>query len=124
MGKPDNSRAHAAFHPHQPIRRPDAMGTSVPSGVPPSAFPPHPLSRLPLGMHGNSGMGNDIDGFHPIGEHAHQMPNLAMMHGPGNGPASRHGNMGLMRNPTSPGAAPDTMDEVSRVLAQIAFDKQ
>lgn len=124
LGKPDNSRAHAAFHPHQPIRRPDAMGGGVPSSVPPSAFPPHPLSRLPLGMHGNSGMGNDIDGFHPIGEHAHQMPNLPMMHGPGSGPASRHGNMGLMRNPTSPGATPDTMDEVSRVLAQIAFDKQ
>ena len=88
-------------------------------GVPWRVGAPPPLGRLPLSMH--SSISSDIDGFHPIGDSASHMP---MMGAPGSVPSHRHANMGMMRSATSPGAPPDTMDEVSRVLAQIAFDKE
>lgn len=103
---------------HQPLRRPDTM-SSAPSSVTPGFAPP-PLGRLPLSMHGGN-MGSDIDGFHPISDPTSHMP---MMNAPSSVPSHRHANMGMMRSPTSPGGPSDTMDEVSRVLAQIAFDKQ
>ena len=115
LGKPDAAALNSAFA--QPLRRPDGMQ----SGVAPSFAPgaPPPLGRLPLSMH--SSINSDIDGFHPIGDSTSHMP---MMGAPGSVPSHRHANMGMMRSATSPGAPPDTMDEVSRVLAQIAFDKE
>ncbi|WFD43168.1 hypothetical protein MPSI1_001821 [Malassezia psittaci] len=122
LGSTDTHNYNAAFRP--PIRRPDGMGGGMPShvtpGYPAGGPPSHGLGRLPLGMHSNGRM-SDIDGFHPLTDTASHMPIMQ----PSNAvPSHRHANMGGVRANAPPQSSPsDTMDEVSRVLAQLAFDK-
>ena len=86
------------------------------------AFGSHPLARPSMSML-NADMGNDIDGFHPLSDPTPRST-LSMMGPPGSTPGPRGPGSHMPRSSVSHGTASDTMDEVSRVLAQIAFDKQ
>ena len=76
-----------------------------------------------MGMLG-ADMDDGIDGFHPLSDPTPRS-NLSMRSvPPSTSSMPRGSSMHMPRTSSSQGAANDTMDEVSRVLAQIAFDKQ
>lgn len=124
LGSAEPGRAPGAtpFHPSNMLHRSDMM-TSLPGGMDVSAFAPHPIARSPLNMRPSSDMGSDMEGFHPISDPTPRS-NLSMMGPPGSAPIPRSSTLSMPRSSMSTGAPSDTMDEVSRVLAQIAFDKQ
>ncbi|WFD06584.1 hypothetical protein MVES1_001937 [Malassezia vespertilionis] len=121
LGAPDNVRS--PVFPHNAMRRTDAVGPGLGGGMDGHPFSSHSLGRLPIGMSGSNDLGNDIDGFHPISEPS-TMPSLGMRHNNIGVPGQRTGATGMMRNQPASGASSDTMDEVSRALAQFSFDKQ
>lgn len=112
--------------PHAPqyygssrLRRPQQNGTRTHS-LDARAFGQSEQLPPPLARGGRAG---DIDGF-PALDSAVSMSPLAPLRP--EAPSHRAGNPSLSRVSPSmgPGTTPaDTMDEVSRVLAQIAFDK-
>lgn len=112
---PDTARGASA-----PFRRTDAIG-SVPVDM--GAFTTHPLGRSPLGVHSGPDRGADLNGFSPLSEPA-PGAGISMMTPSAPVPPHRSGSLGIPRNAGSASSPSDTMDEVSRVLAQIGFDKQ
>ncbi|SHO77331.1 Similar to S.cerevisiae protein YLL032C (Protein of unknown function) [Malassezia sympodialis ATCC 42132] len=124
LGNTESGRAPGTtpFHPSNMLPRSDVM-TSLPGSMDVGAFAPHPIARSPLNMRSSAEMGNDMDSFHPISDPTPRS-NLSMMGPPGSAPAPRSSTLSMPRSSISAGAPSDTMDEVTRVLAQIAFDKQ
>ncbi|WFD31054.1 hypothetical protein MSPP1_002085 [Malassezia sp. CBS 17886] len=119
---PDSARGSGAFAAPPPNRRPVTLASRAPGGDRP-AYSPHALGPPPPpGLHAPGDIGNDIDGFRPLSDGAPRA-------GPGRMGAADHvpSARGVGRPhegvPHFPRAA-DSMDEVSRVLAQIAFDQQ
>lgn len=124
LSNTETGRAPGAtpFHPANMLHRSDMM-SSLPGGVDVGAFASHPIARSPLNMRSSADMGSDMDGFHPISDPT-PLSNLSMMGPPGSAPVPRSSALSMSRGSMSAGSPSDTMDEVSRVLAQIAFDKQ
>ncbi|WFD25864.1 hypothetical protein MNAN1_000831 [Malassezia nana] len=124
LGNTESGRAPSAtpFHSTNMLHHSDMM-SSLSGGVDVGAFAPHQLARSSLNMRPTADMGSDMDGFHPISDPTPRS-NLSMMGPPGSVPVPRSSTLSLPRSSMSTGAPGDTMDEVSRVLAQIAFDKQ
>ncbi|KAL4402721.1 RNA binding protein [Malassezia pachydermatis] len=124
LGKQDTVRPPtSSFHSQSPLRRSEPMNSRS-QGVDVGNFSA-PLSRTSLSVRSPSDLGTDIDGFHAMSD-ATSRSSLGMMGPPGSAPAMPRGPSLTMqsRSSISPAAPSDTMDEVSRVLAQIAFDKQ
>lgn len=105
------------------LLNPDGMSSSLSNGMDVNTFASHPLSRTSMGILGTD-MDDGIDGFHPLSDPTPRS-NLSMRNvASSTSSMPRGSSMHMPRPSTSQGAANDTMDEVSRVLAQIAFDKQ
>lgn len=123
---PEMSRASVAApfpSAQNHLLNPDGMSSSLSSGMDVNTFASHPLSRTSMGMLGTD-MDDGIDGFHPLSDPTPRS-NLSMRSvPPSTSSMPRGSSMHMPRTSSSQGAANDTMDEVSRVLAQIAFDKQ
>lgn len=122
------SVSSAPMHAPRPIERPHSSSMSSAQGVElgggsAGASRPTALHHAPPGA-GAGGLGNDIDGFAPIDD---RVPVSSL--GP-IGSSERHsghhrpGTSSASRISPSLSTHADGMDEVSRVLAQIAFDKR
>lgn len=106
------------------LLRHDGMGASLSNGMDVNAFASRPLSRPGMSMLNPANGGNEIDGFHPLSDPTPRS-NLSTRGGaPGTSSMPRGNGLHMSRGSVPQGSANDTMDEVSRVLAQIAFDKQ
>lgn len=121
------SRASVGAFSSGALRRSDPMAGLAP-GVDRNATPfaphSHSLSRSPMALRGMPERSADMDGFPPLGDTSSL--GSTMMGPPGCSPSRPRAGMHIPQPPRSSvqaGGGSDTMDEVSRVLAQIAFEQ-